>query len=79
MFRDTRGGNLLDKEIIRLEYLSDQIRKGIPVDFSEAIEVIEYQESLKEKRKSSGWNKLLNWLRRQLVGQGNSSKGCIRI
>ena len=61
-------------EHARLEYLSDQIRKGIPVDFNEAIEAIEYQESLREKRESSNWNKLRNWLRRQLVRQGNCSK-----
>ena len=48
----------------RLEYLSDQIRKGIPVNFNEAIEAIEYQEGLREKRESSNWNKLRNWLRR---------------
>ncbi len=47
----------------RLEYLSDQVRKGITIDFNEAIEVIEYQEGLKEKRKLSSWNKLLNWLK----------------
>ena len=51
-------------EHARLEYLSDQIRKGIPVDFNEAIEAIEYQEGLREKRESSNWNKLWNWLRR---------------
>ena len=54
-------------EQVRLEYLSDQIRKGIPVDFNEAIEAIEYQEGLRERRKISTWNKLKNWMRRQLV------------
>ena len=58
---------MTETEQVRLEYLSDQIRKGIPVDFNEAIEAIEYQEGLREKRESSNWNKLWNWMRRQLV------------
>ena len=35
----------------RLERLSDMVRMGQPIDFSEAIEVIEYQETLKLERK----------------------------
>lgn len=31
----------------RLEALSDNVRKGIPVNFKEALEVIEYQNKLK--------------------------------
>lgn len=58
---------MTETEQVRLEYLSDQIRKGIPVDLKEALEVIEYQEGLKEKQKISTWNKLMNWIRRQLV------------
>ena len=45
----------------RLEYLSDEVRKGHSVDFSEALEVIEYQEALKVKRNRSIWKKLSDW------------------
>jgi hypothetical protein len=31
----------------RLELLSDKVRKGIPIDLSEAIEVIDYQTKLR--------------------------------
>lgn len=31
----------------RLELLSDKVRKGIPINFSEAIEVIDYQTKLR--------------------------------
>ena len=34
----------------RLEELSDKVRKGIPVSMGEAIEVIEYQEQLRENK-----------------------------
>lgn len=34
----------------RLEELSDKIRKGIPVAMSEALEVIEYQQMLRNNR-----------------------------
>lgn len=42
----------------RLEFLSDQVRRGIPISLSEAIEVAQYQSELKklrEKNKSIGW------------------------
>lgn len=43
----------------RLEYLSDQVRKGIPVSFDEAIEVINYQESKNRKQpKKKDYTKL---------------------
>jgi len=42
-----------EQEIKRLEELSDQVRMGIPIDFSEAIEVIEYQTELAEIRANS--------------------------
>jgi uncharacterized tellurite resistance protein B-like protein len=35
---------------IRLEMLSDMVRKGEPVSMNEAIEVIEYQTQLKKLR-----------------------------
>lgn len=46
----------------RLEKLSDDIRQGIPVDFSEALEVIEYQESIRKNRKSI-WQKIVGFFR----------------
>lgn len=45
----------------KLEYLSDQVRHGIPIDFLEAIMVVEYQEGLRTKREMPLYNKLLNW------------------
>lgn len=39
----------------RLERLSDQVRRGMPIDFSEAIEVIDYQQRLQQERKNNSW------------------------
>ena len=39
----------------RLEMLSDKVRKGVPIDFSEAIEVIDYQMKLQQERKTNSW------------------------
>ena len=39
----------------RLEMLSDKVRMGEPIDFNEAIEVIEYQEQLKQERKANSF------------------------
>ena len=36
----------------RLELLSDKVRRGIPIGFIEALEVIEYQESIKKEKVS---------------------------
>jgi len=48
----------------RLEILSDMVRKGQPIDFSEAIEVINYQENLKlERKKNSFVYKVKRWIR----------------
>jgi hypothetical protein len=47
----------------RLEILSDMVRKGQPIDFSEAIEVINYQENLKlERKKNSFMHKVKRWI-----------------
>ena len=57
-----------EQEIKRLEELSDQVMMGIPVDFSEALEVIEYQTELAAVRASSvslasrWWAPIRNWL-----------------
>jgi hypothetical protein len=45
----------------RLEFLSDKVRKGEPVDFFEAIEVIAYQERLKKQKKQ---NKFIQFFKR---------------
>lgn len=45
----------------RLEMLSDKVRRGEPIGLSEALEVIDYQEQLKQSRKNNSW---INKLRR---------------
>ena len=49
-------------ETQRLEYLSDNVRKGIPIDLSEAKEVIEYQLELRAKKDNSFFNRILKRL-----------------
>ena len=39
----------------RLEMLSDKVRMGEPIDFHEAIEVIDYQMKLKQERINNSW------------------------
>lgn len=39
----------------RLEMLSDKVRWGEPIDFLEAIEVIDYQKKLKQERINNSW------------------------
>ncbi len=39
----------------RLEMLSDKVRMGVPIDFSEAIEVIDYQMKLQQELKTNSW------------------------
>ena len=48
----------------RLEFISDQIRKGIPVGLYEAIEAIDYQNRLKEYKNKKWWKKILNWFKK---------------
>ena len=38
-----------------LEALSNKVRKGEPVDFLEAIAVINYQETLRREREANSW------------------------
>lgn len=45
----------------RLEGLSDKIRMGIPVDFKEALEAIDYQEKLREEREKKLWFRIKKW------------------
>jgi len=50
----------------RLEALSEKVRKGIPINFAEGIEVIEYQERLQadreRKRNKTVIGRLINWI-----------------
>jgi hypothetical protein len=46
----------------RLEELSDKVRRGTPISMSEAIEVIEYQETLK-KNKITLKDKFINFFK----------------
>ena len=51
----------------RLEFISDQIRQGIPVGIYEAIAAIEYQEQLRhEREQNSVFNRMKRWVRRAL-------------
>ncbi len=42
----------------RLEKLSVLASRGVPLGFSEILEVIDYQEKLAEHRKIGFWNKI---------------------
>ena len=54
----------------QLEFLSDQIRKGIPVGMLEAIAVIEYQTRLRREREyNSMFNRAKRWIKRILGAQ----------
>lgn len=52
----------------RLDALSDKVRNGIPVDFMEALEVIEYQENLKAERKLRFEKSLVGRFFRWIIG-----------
>ena len=57
--RESKGNMLLYMEIRmkdeRLERLSDMVRMGEPIDFAEAIEVIDYQMKLKQEQINNSW------------------------
>jgi hypothetical protein len=48
----------------RLEFLSDEVRKGNPIGMMEALEVIQYQQELKKEREKQGgfFKRILNKL-----------------
>ena len=46
----------------RLEALSDKVRMGTPIEVHEALEVIEYQETLRQERDKSLLRRLARWL-----------------
>jgi len=48
----------------RLERLSDEVRKGHPIDFLETLEVIEYQNIIKDTRQLSWWGNFKKWLKK---------------
>lgn len=48
----------------RLEKLSNKVRSGTPIEFSEALEVIAYQEMLKANRVSLK-DKIINFFKRK--------------
>jgi predicted solute-binding protein len=47
----------------RLDELSDMVRRGIPIRMEEAIEVIEYQETLRKNRKQSLKDRFINFFK----------------
>lgn len=51
---------LIDK---RLEELSDKVRRGIPIRMEEAIEVIEYQETLRKNKKLTLKDRFINFFK----------------
>ena len=58
----------------RLESLSDKVRMGISIDFSEALEVIEYQECLRLRRDNTVLRRIMRWLRALLAAQAGEVK-----
>ena len=51
---------------VRLDELSDKVRCGIPISFVEALEVIEYQSTLRKEKKISIWTKIKERIARLL-------------
>lgn len=47
----------------RLEELSDKVRRGIPVSMVEAVEVIEYQETLRKNTNQTLKDKFINFFK----------------
>ena len=48
----------------RLEMLSDKVRRGEPVKFDEALEVVYYQKSLRRIKRKGILQTILDWFRR---------------
>ena len=59
------GGNGMEDE--RLEKLSELVRQGVPIEFTEALEVIEYQESKKAQRTTGLMRRFAKWLSRHFA------------
>ncbi len=47
----------------RLDELSDMVRRGIPIRMEEAIEVIEYQETLRKNKKLTLKDRFINFFK----------------
>ena len=47
----------------RLEELSDKVRRGTPILMSEALEVLEYQETLKAQKKTTLKDRFINFFK----------------
>lgn len=47
----------------RLEELSDKVRRGIPISMVEAMEVIEYQETLRKNTNQTLKDKFINFFK----------------
>lgn len=47
----------------RLEELSNKVRRGIPVSMEEAMEVIEYQETLRKNTNQTLKDKFINFFK----------------
>ena len=45
----------------KLEQLLDKVRMGIPIGFTESLEVIEYQENIKKNKKKSFVRRIVDW------------------
>jgi hypothetical protein len=60
MKENTFKKTIIDK---RLEELSDKVRRGIPIKMSEALEVIEYQETLKAHKKPTLKDRFINFFK----------------
>lgn len=50
-------------EKLRLEMLSDKARQGIPINFIEAMAVIEYRIALQLNRQKSIFQRVKEWFR----------------
>ncbi len=60
MSQNTFRKTIIDK---RLEDLSDKVRRGEPIKMSEAIEVVEYQETLKRHKKTTLKDRFINFFK----------------
>lgn len=47
----------------RLDELSDMVRMGIPIKMTEALEVIEYQETLRKNKKLTLKDRFINFFK----------------
>jgi hypothetical protein len=60
MSQNTFRKTIIDK---RLEELSDKVRRGEPIKMSEALEVVEYQETLRVRKKTTLKDRFINFFK----------------